>query len=82
MLPVDNIECSIWGPSILQHFSQKHGAARDALRGLHQVRVAAHHGDGEHPQGDHGGEVEGGDAGADAEGEAVGVSVHVLGDGG
>lgn len=82
MLPVDYIECTVWGPSILQHFSQQHGAAWDALRGLHQVGVAAHHGDGEHPQGNHCGEVERGDAGTDAEREPVGVSVHVLGDGG
>lgn len=39
----------------------------------------ATHSNGEHPQGDHGGEVEGGDAGTDADGQRVRIGVHVLG---
>lgn len=35
--------------------------------------------DGEHPQGDHGREVEGGDTSADTDGQGVRVGVHVLG---
>ena len=38
---------------------------------LHDVGVAADGGHGEHPQGDHGGEVEGGDTGANADRDAV-----------
>lgn len=82
MLSVDYVECTIWCSGILEHFGQKHGAAWDSLRGLHQVGVAAHHSDREHPQRNHGGEVERGDAGTHSDGQAVGVGVHVLGDGG
>lgn len=82
MLAVDDVERTIWCPGVLEHFGEEHGASRDPFRGLHQVGVATYHSNGEHPQGDHGGEVEGGDASADADGQAVGVSVHVLGDGG
>lgn len=81
VLAVDNVYSAIWCAGVLQHFGEQHGASWDALGGLHQVGVAAHHADGEHPQGDHGGEVEGGDAGAHADGQAVGEGVHVLGDG-
>ena len=82
VLPVDDVERAVGGAGVLQQLGQEHGAAGHALRRLHQVGVAAHHADGEHPQGDHGGEVEGGDAGAHADGQAEGVRVHVLGDGG
>jgi len=82
MLPVDDVECTIWSPSILEQFSQKHGAAWDALRGLHQVRVAAHHPDGEHPHRNHGREVKRGDAGTNPDGQTVRVRVHVLCNGG
>lgn len=82
MLPMDDVQGAIWCARVLQQLGQEHGASWDALGRLHQVRVAAHHPDGEHPQRNHGGEVEGGDAGADAERQAVRVRVHVLGDGG
>ena len=50
------------------------------LTGLHDVGVAADGGHGEHPERDHGGEVEGRDAGADAERGAECGEVHVLAD--
>lgn len=82
MLSVDYVQCTIWRSGILEHFGQKHSAAWDSLRGLHQVGVATHHPNGKHPQGNHGGEVERGDASTHSDGQAVGVGVHVLGDGG
>lgn len=82
MLAVDDVERSVRSTCILQHFGEQHGAGGHPLRGLQQVGVAAHHSHGEHPQGDHGREVEGGDASAHPEGQAVGVGVHVLSDGG
>lgn len=78
---MDDVQRSVRGAGVLQHPGEQHGAGGNALRGLQQDRVPAHHGHGEHPQGDHGGEVEGGDARAHAEGQAVGVGVHVFGDG-
>lgn len=82
VLAVDDVERSIWSASILQHLSQQHGACGHTLRGLQQVRVATYHAHREHPQGDHGREVEGGNAGTHPKGKAIGVSVHVFGDGG
>lgn len=82
MLAMNDVERSVWSASILQHFGQQHGAGGHPLRGLQQVGVATHHSHGEHPQRDHGREVEGGDAGAHPEGQPVGVGVHVLRDGG
>lgn len=43
-------------------------------------RNSCTHSDGEHPQGDHGGEVEGGNTGTDTDGQGVRVCVHVPGD--
>jgi len=82
VLAVDDVQRAVRRSGVLQQFGQEHGAPWDALRGLHQVGVATHHPDGEHPQRDHGGEVKRGDAGTHADGQAVGVSVHVPGDGG
>lgn len=82
MLAVYYVECAIWRPGILKHFSQEHGASWNSLRGLHQVGVATHHADREHPQRNHGREVKGCDTSTHSNGQAVGVSVHVLGDGG
>lgn len=81
MLAVDDVERPIRSTGVLQHLGQQHGASRHPLRGLQQVSVATHHRHGDHPKRNHGGEVEGGDAGAHAQRQAVGVGVHVLGDG-
>lgn len=82
VLAVDDVERPVWSTCILQHLGEQHGAGRHSLRGLQQIRVAAHHAHGEHPQRDHGREVEGCDSGTHPEGKAVGVCVHILGDGG
>lgn len=81
MLAVDDVDCTIWCSGILEHFGQEHGASGDPFRGLHQVGVATYHANGEHPQRNHGREVKRGDTSTHADGQAVGVSVHVLGDG-
>ena len=81
MLSMNDVECTIWCPSILKHFGQEHCASWDPFRGLHQVGVATYHADGEHPEWNHGREVKRGDTGTHANGQTVGVSVHVLGDG-
>ena len=80
MLAVDDVQRAVGGTGVLQQLGEEHGAAGHALRGLQQVGVAAHQPHREHPQRDHGGEVEGGDAGAHADGQAEGVRVHVLGE--
>lgn len=79
---MDDVQGPVGQPCILQQLGQQHGAPWDALGGLHQVGVATHHAHGEHPQRDHGGEVEGGDASTHPDGQAVGVGIHVFGDGG
>lgn len=81
VLAVDDVECAIWCPGILKHFGQEHCASWDTFRGLHQVRVATYHANGEHPQGNHGREVKRGNARTHSDGQAVSVSVHVFGDG-
>ena len=82
MLAMDDVQRSIWCSSVLQQFGKHHGTARHSLRGLHQVGVSTHHAHREHPQRDHGREVEGGDAGTHTKRQPVGVGVHVFGDGG
>lgn len=82
VLAVDDVERPVRSAGILQHLGEQHGAGRHALRGLHQVGVAAHHAHGKHPQRDHGREVEGRDASAHADGQTERVDVHVFGDGG
>lgn len=81
MLAVDDVECTIWCPGVLEQFGQEHGASWDPFGGLHQVCVATYHADGEHPQRNHGREVKRGDTSTHSDGQAVGVCVHVLGDG-
>lgn len=81
VLSVDDVEGAVRRPSILEHFGQEHGASWDPFGGLHQVGVATHHTDGEHPERNHGREIERSNTSTHPDGQAVGVGVHVLGDG-
>lgn len=81
VLPVDDVESAVRSPGVLEHFGQEHGASWDPFRGLHQVGVATYHTNGEHPERNHGREIERGNACTHPDGQAVGVGVHVLGDG-
>ena len=47
---------------LLSHLGEEEGSTWVLLRGLEDVRVAAGSRHGEHPQGDHGGKIEGTDA--------------------
>ena len=62
-------------PASLSISARRMEALGSRSRGLEDEGVAAGEGDGEHPHGDHGGEVEGRDAGDDAEGLAHGLAV-------
>ena len=81
VLSVDDVDDPVRHAGLLHEFDQGHAGRGVALRGLHDVGVAADGGHGKHPEGDHGGEVEGCDPGADAQRRAVGGQVHVLIDG-
>ncbi len=72
---VDYVEDAVGEAGFFEHFGEEVGRAGVALGGLEDEGVAAGEGEGEHPEGDHGGEVEGRDAGDDAEGLAHGVAV-------
>ena len=76
LVAVDDVEDAVGKAGLLEHLGDQDGGAGVALAGLEDEGVSAGQGYGEHPHGDHGGEVEGGDAGDDAEGLAHGVAVH------
>ncbi len=84
LVAVDDIEDAIGQPRPLQQLRQEESGRRIALRRLEHEGVAAHQGDGEHPQRHHGGEVERCDTGNDSQGlaqrEGVDVRADVLGD--
>jgi hypothetical protein len=75
LVAVDDVEDAVGQAGFLEHLGDQDGGAGVALAGLEDEGVSAGQGDGEHPHGDHGGEVERGDAGDDAEGLAHGVAV-------
>ena len=64
------------GPRLGKQLGQAHGGERILLGGLEHEAVAAGHRQREHPQRDHGREVEGSDADADPEGLHPGVAIH------
>ncbi len=75
LVAVDDVEDAVGEAGFLEHFGEEDGGAGVALGGLEDEGVAAGQRDGEHPHGDHRGEVEGGDAGDDAERLADGPGV-------
>lgn len=75
---VDDVEDTRGEAGLTGEAGDDHGRAGVLLGGLEQEGVTAGDGQREHPQGDHGGEVEGRNAGAHAEGLAVAVGVDVL----
>lgn len=77
---VDNVQNTGGDASLLGELGKDHGCAGVLLGGLNNTGVSDDVGKGEHPEGDHGGEVEGGDTGNDTKGLADGVGVHVGGD--
>ena len=69
-----------WGDTGFERqFAQAHGHHGVLLRGLEHEGVARGNGHGEHPQRDHGREVEGRDARAHAQGLQHGVGIHAIG---
>ena len=84
LVAVDDVEDAIGQAGFFEHFGDEDGGAGVALAGLEDEGVAAGEGDGDHPQGDHGGEVEWRDAGDDAErlahGPAVDAGADLLGE--
>mmetsp|Transcript_69742 Transcript_69742/g.145744 ORF Transcript_69742/g.145744 Transcript_69742/m.145744 type:complete len:207 (-) Transcript_69742:305-925(-) len=79
MTSMDHVQDSRRQAAVVGQLGQHHGGQRHALRGLHQEGVAGSHRRGEHPERDHGREVEGADASADAQRQTVGVHIHALG---
>ena len=58
LVAVDDVEDAVGEAGFFEHFGEEDGGAGVALAGLEDEGVAAGEGDGEHPHGDHGGEVE------------------------
>src|SRR5277367_4996935 len=75
LVSLDYVEDAVGKAGFFEHLGEEDGGAGVALAGLEDEGVAAGQGDGEHPQWDHGGEVEGGDAGDDAKGLAKGPAI-------
>ena len=82
MSAVDNVQDTLGEASLLSELCQNHGCAGVPLRGLQNVGVSAGDGQGEHPEGNHGGEVEGADSSSNSKWLPVRVGVHVLRNGG
>mmetsp|Transcript_23065 Transcript_23065/g.50757 ORF Transcript_23065/g.50757 Transcript_23065/m.50757 type:complete len:469 (+) Transcript_23065:310-1716(+) len=78
--PVNHVHYPRGHPAVVGHLHKLHSGHRHPLRGLQQHRVPTGRGQGEHPQRDHGREVERGDACGDTQGQAVGVGVHIRAD--
>jgi len=79
---VDNVQDTLGEASLLGKLGQDHGRTGVPLGGLKDVGVSAGDGHGEHPEGNHGGEVEGADSGGNSERLPVRVGVHILGNSG
>jgi hypothetical protein len=77
---VDGVEHAVREAGLLQQAGELHRAVGDQLRGLEHEGVPGGEGLREHPQRDHDGEVEGHDAGADAEGLVVDAAVDAAAD--
>ena len=75
LVAVDDVEDAVGEAGFFEHLGEEDGGAGVALAGLEDEGVAAGDGDGEHPHGDHRGEVEGCDAGYYSEGLAEGPAV-------
>ena len=80
VLTMDNIDHTVRHTSLLQQLQQRHARRGVPLTGLHDVGVAADGGHGEHPEWDHGGEVEGSNASTHSQGCSEAGEVHVLAD--
>eukprot|EP00049_Salpingoeca_infusionum_P010787 m.186081 g.186081 ORF g.186081 m.186081 type:complete len:448 (-) comp14747_c0_seq1:684-2027(-) len=76
---VDHVENTVWHASVLGKLGQKHGSAWHTLGWLEEEGVSACEGKWEHPQRNHGWEVERADTCSNAKWKAVAVSVHVTG---
>ncbi len=76
---VHHLHDTVGDTRLLGELHEDHRGSGVLLRGLQDHGVATRRGGGEHPQGNHGGEVEGADTGGDTEGLAVSVGVQALG---
>lgn len=79
---MDDIQGPVWGTGILKQLGKEHECSWYTLRWFHQERVPTNHSHGEHPQRNHGWEIERRNASAHTQRQTVGVSVHVFSDGG
>ena len=61
LVSVDEVEYSWWEPSLVEQLNKHLGSRRVLRRWLQDEGIAGSHRVGEHPQGDHGREVEGRD---------------------
>jgi hypothetical protein len=75
LITVDDVEDTVGDAGFDEKLAEQVGAEGDFLAGFEDERVAADQGDGEHPQGDHHGEIERSDSDADAQGMSDGFSI-------
>mmetsp|Transcript_32922 Transcript_32922/g.80068 ORF Transcript_32922/g.80068 Transcript_32922/m.80068 type:complete len:229 (+) Transcript_32922:606-1292(+) len=73
---VNDVENSVRKTSFLGQFAEEHCSTWSLLRGLHHVGVTRGNRDGEHPERDHGREVERADSGTNTKGLANREGVH------
>ena len=64
---MDDVNDAVREPGLLHKTSQNHAGPRDALAGLQHVGVSKSDGEREHPQRDHGREVERADTSNESE---------------
>jgi len=76
---VNDVDNTIWKTGILGQLDEHHGSSWIALRWLQEHGVTGGNSHWEHPEWDHGWEVERADTSGDTEWGAVAVAVQILG---
>ena len=74
---VNNVQATGWKTGLQHELDESLTGTGDALRGLQDVRVAAHQSNGVHPQGNHGREVERGNTGTNTKWLTEGFDVQI-----
>ena len=82
VLAVDDIDHAVRKTGLLEQLEQRHAGGGVPLTWLHDVGVATDGRHREHPERDHGGEVEGRDTSTHPKGRPEGGEIHVLADSG
>lgn len=77
---MNGVEAASWKTRVDQKLRKKSRCSGNSLGRLHDESVSTHERDRVHPEGDHGGEVEGAHSSNDTKWLTVGLDIKVLGE--